>query len=88
MENSPWTLILPLEIPDSSQAWWFTTVILAFGRLRQEDHKFEVSLGYIVRPYLKKKSSKPTMILKNTRGQRKEGSQKISVIQLSNFTSF
>jgi hypothetical protein len=27
--------------------WWRTTIILAPGRLRQEDHKFESSLGYI-----------------------------------------
>jgi hypothetical protein len=24
-------------------------ITLAFGRLRQEDHKFEISLGYIVK---------------------------------------
>jgi hypothetical protein len=29
-------------------------VIPALGRLRQEDHKFEVSLGYVVRLCLKK----------------------------------
>jgi hypothetical protein len=28
-------------------AWWFTPVISAFRRLRQENHKFEASLGYI-----------------------------------------
>jgi hypothetical protein len=29
-------------------------VTLALKRLKQEDHKFNASLGYIVRPYLKK----------------------------------
>lgn len=28
------------------------TVLLAFGRLRQEDLEFETSLGILVRPYL------------------------------------
>jgi hypothetical protein len=30
-------------------------VIPALGRLIQKDHKFEASLGYRVRPYLKKR---------------------------------
>jgi hypothetical protein len=29
------------------QAWWYTSVISALGRLRQEDHQFEANLGYI-----------------------------------------
>jgi hypothetical protein len=34
--------------------------MVAVGRLRQEDHKFEASLGYIMRPCLKKKNRKIT----------------------------
>jgi hypothetical protein len=30
--------------------WWCTTVIPALRRLRQEDHEFGTSLGYIARP--------------------------------------
>jgi hypothetical protein len=26
--------------------WWHTPTIPVFGRLRQKDHKFKVSLGY------------------------------------------
>jgi hypothetical protein len=32
-------------------------VILALGRLKQKDHKFEATLGCIVRPCLKKEDS-------------------------------
>jgi hypothetical protein len=34
--------------------WWCTLVIPALRRLRQEACEFEVSLGYIARPCLKK----------------------------------
>jgi hypothetical protein len=32
-----------------SRGWWCTFVIPAFGRRRQEDCKFEASMGYTVR---------------------------------------
>jgi hypothetical protein len=35
--------------------WWYIPIIPALRRLRQEDLKVETSLGYIVRPCLKKK---------------------------------
>jgi hypothetical protein len=39
----------------TSPAWQCMPVIPAFGRLKQEDHEFEVILGYVVRSCLKKK---------------------------------
>jgi hypothetical protein len=41
-----------------SWAWWFISVIPALGRLRKEDHQFEVSLCYIGRPCTKKQKQK------------------------------
>jgi hypothetical protein len=35
------------------QACWHISIIPALGRLRQEDHKFKVTSGYIARPCLK-----------------------------------
>jgi hypothetical protein len=40
-----------LKIP-ANQALWFTPIIPALGRLRQEDFEFKSSLGYIVRHHL------------------------------------
>jgi hypothetical protein len=48
-----------------NQAWWYTPVIPALGRLMQEDLEFTVSLGYGVRPNLKKKKKKERKILKS-----------------------
>jgi hypothetical protein len=41
-----------------SQSWWHIPVILAFRRRRQEVCEFKGSLGYTVRPRLKKKKIK------------------------------
>jgi hypothetical protein len=41
-----------------SQSWWHIPVILAFRRRRQEVCEFKGSLGYTVRPRLKKKKLK------------------------------
>jgi hypothetical protein len=35
--------------------WWYTGIISALGRLRQNDCKFKASLAYLGRPCLKKK---------------------------------
>lgn len=32
----------------ANQAWWLTSIMLAFDRLRWKYHKFEASLSYIV----------------------------------------
>jgi hypothetical protein len=44
-----------------SQEWWHTPVILAFGRLRQEDREFEASMDYTERPCQEKELSYQTM---------------------------
>jgi hypothetical protein len=30
--------------------WWYTPVVPALGRLKQEDGEFKASLGYVVKP--------------------------------------
>jgi hypothetical protein len=51
-----------------SWPWWYSPIIPAPGRLRQKDFKFQVSLGYIAKPCLKKKKKKR----KGGEGKRKE----------------
>jgi hypothetical protein len=38
--------------------WWYTPVIIALRRLRQEDYKFEASMGNTARPCQKKKQKR------------------------------
>jgi hypothetical protein len=38
-------------------------IIPGIGRLRQEDHGFKANLGYVARPYLKKKKKMWTLEL-------------------------
>jgi hypothetical protein len=40
--------------PNSCQVWWYTSVILALRRLRQEDLELEASLDYIESSCFKK----------------------------------
>jgi hypothetical protein len=53
--------------------WQCTPVILALGRQRKENHEFQASLGYLVRPYLKKKVKEKEKI-------KKEMKQKLQYI--------
>jgi hypothetical protein len=41
---------LPFYVLERRQsAWWFNTIILALGKLRQEDGEFQANLGYTLR---------------------------------------
>jgi hypothetical protein len=51
---------LDLKEDHRSQMWWFMPVIPALGRLRQKDWKFEVSMDYIARLWLKTKKGHRT----------------------------
>jgi hypothetical protein len=57
--NSP-QLTQLLHEPSLYRAWWGRSAILAPRRLRQEEQEFQTSLGYTVRPRLRKsKTPKP-----------------------------
>jgi hypothetical protein len=43
-------------------AWWLTPAIPAFGRQKQDDHKYKASLGYLVRSCHKKSKAKPNAV--------------------------
>jgi hypothetical protein len=55
-----------ISIKEGSQspAWWFRAVISAFVGLRQEDHEFQASMGYIVRTCLKRKRKEGKVVKK------------------------
>jgi hypothetical protein len=44
-----------LKINFYDEAQWFTPIIPAFRRQRQEDYEFEISLGYVAKLSKKKK---------------------------------
>jgi hypothetical protein len=45
--------------------WWYVSLIPALKRLRQEDNKFEASLGYTANPCLKTKNQNKQTMEKN-----------------------
>jgi hypothetical protein len=42
------SLFIVQKVVQTFHVWWYMYIILALRKLRQEDHKFEASLGYIV----------------------------------------
>jgi hypothetical protein len=44
-------MCMNLKYRSETQVWWYTLIIPALRRQRQEDHKFEASIGYTVRPF-------------------------------------
>jgi hypothetical protein len=65
------------KFPLERWVWWCTPVISTLWRLRQDDHEFEASWGYIVRPCLKKQNKQKFSlgILLNFLGLETEGTQ-------------
>jgi hypothetical protein len=46
------------ETLNLNQAWWLTSIIPAFGRLRQKDQELKASKSYTVTACLKKTKKK------------------------------
>jgi hypothetical protein len=59
-------------------AWWHTPVIIALKRLRHEDHDFEASLDYILRPKERKEGREREIEKKRNRekGRKREKERK------------
>jgi hypothetical protein len=58
-KNKMWCLVTmeyysSIKKNEIDQVWWYTAIISVLGRLRQKDHKFKVSLGYVARLSQKK----------------------------------
>jgi hypothetical protein len=52
------------KIGTGGRAWWYTAVIPALGRLRQEDHEFKASLGHMsqIKKKKRKEGTKTTQV--------------------------
>jgi hypothetical protein len=61
---------------DKRQMWWHTPVITALRRLRQEDHEFEVSLGYVVKCCVNKKKRKEGERRERERRKKERGKER------------
>jgi hypothetical protein len=59
------------------------TIIPALGRLRQDNHEFQTSLGYRVRPCLNKQTENSSSIWnRETKGSKKNESKKTKNVTL------
>jgi hypothetical protein len=48
-------MFLNFKFTKLSQVWWYIPIILALRRLRQEECKFQTSLGYVCSEILSQK---------------------------------